>query len=167
LLGKARHIIARWNGRRETKDFQTDPLPGGELSPTVVETVEAHEGTLDLLVLWRGKAGWFNTRPSQAGANQSFIEAGGSDRIHRVSVHGRTLELRVDAKTNTAHIQNQMIPLQGVNVLLIDEVDQTSIRVAGTLWVDPKLLSFNPWSREDPVTAIIKQSPLLTDYVKH
>jgi hypothetical protein len=139
---------------------------GGELSPTVVETFEAHEGTLDLLVLWRGKAGWLQLGPSQAGANQSFIGAGGSARIHRVSVHGRPLELRVDTKTNTAHIQDQVIPLQGVNVLLIDEVDQATVRVAGTLWVDPKM-SFNPFSREDPVSAIIAQSPLLADYVKH
>ena len=68
----------------------------------------------------------------------------------------------VDTTTNTARIQEQVIPLQGVNVLLIDEVDSPSVRVAGTLWVNPKM---PPFPQQDPVDAIIKQSPVLMDYV--
>jgi hypothetical protein len=135
---------------------------GGELSPTVVATWEAKAGALELLVLWRGKAGWLMTRPSTAGGNMELFAAGGTTRIHRVSVHGQPLELRVDA-TNTARIQNQVIPLQGVNVLLIDDVDRPSVRLAGTLWVDPKMPN---WSKEDPATAIVRQSTLLMDYVR-
>jgi len=132
---------------------------GGELSPRVVVTWAGHgdgsDSTLDLLVLWRGKAGWL-----QGGAS---IGAGGTARIHSVSVQGRQLELRVDNKTNTAHIQDQAIPLQGVNVLLLDDVDSATVRVAGTMWVEPKLADL---TKSDPITVLIKESALLTDYLK-
>jgi hypothetical protein len=137
---------------------------GGELSPTVVATYEVHGRMLDLLVLWRGKAGWLATRPTQGGSNQSLFSAGGSARTHSVVVHGRSLELRVDTKTNTAHIQEQVIPLQGVNVLLIDDVESPAVRVAGTLWVDPQL---QDGLVGDPISALVKQSPILADYLKH
>jgi hypothetical protein len=46
--------------------------------------------------------------------------------------HGRLLELRIDAKSNTARIQDQVIPLQGSNVVMIDDVDAATVRIAGT-----------------------------------
>ena len=120
--------------------------------------VAAGARTLDLLVLWRGSAGWFETVPSAGDSNQG-LAVGGTERLHRVFVRGRPLELRVDAKTNTARIQDQIIPLQGTNVLLIDGVDGQQVRVAGTLYVDPQLDSLM-----DPVQQILKQSPLLMEF---
>ena len=70
--------------------------------------VAAGARTLDLLVLWRGSAGWFETVPSAGDSNQG-LAVGGTERLHRVFVRGRPLELRVDAKTNTARIQDQIL----------------------------------------------------------
>ena len=134
---------------------------GGELSPTTAATWEGHDGMLDLLILWRGAAGWLQTAPSQGGANQSLVEAGGYPmRVHAVSVHGKRLELRVE--NNVARIQDQAIPLQGVNVLMLDNVDGSTIRVAGTTWVDPQLLT----AASDPIATLVARSPLLTDFVR-
>lgn len=85
-------------------------------------------------MLWRGSPGWLATRPAQSGNNELFA-ALGSDRIHRVSVRGQKLELRVDTKTNTAVIRGLEVPLNGVNVLMIDDVDRPSPSVAGVLWI--------------------------------
>ncbi len=123
---------------------------GGGLSPTVAATWEAWDGKLDLLVLWRGAAGW---------TKSVAVEGPGYPmRVHAVVVGGRRLELRVE--NNVAYIQDQSIPLQGVNVLMLDDVDQEKARVAGTLMVEPQLSL-----RGDPIMAIITSSTLLTDFV--
>jgi hypothetical protein len=134
---------------------------GGELSPTAVATWEGHDGMLDLLVLWRGSAGWLQTAPATSGANQPLFDVGGYpiQRVHAVAARGKRLELRIE--NNIAHIQDQTIPLQGVNVLMLDDVDGAAVKVAGTLMVEPRLPA------GDPIRSIIAQSPLLTDYVKH
>lgn len=44
-------------------------------------------------------------------------------------------------------------------MLLIDGVDGQQVRIAGTLYVDPRLDSFN-----EPVTQILKQSTLLMEF---
>ena len=68
------------------------------------------------------------------------------------------LELRIDEKTNVAYIQDQVIPLQGLNVLLIDDVDSSAVRIS-TAWIDPML----DLSR-DPVSQLLKQSALLSEF---
>lgn len=143
---------------------------GGELSPSVVATWEAHGDpqtsgavsggmTLDLLVLWRGRPRWLDTGPTQAGQNMLFAGPGFPDRVHQVMVHGRRLELRVDSTTNTAVIGNQEIPLQGVNVLMVDGVDSGQLDVQ-TMWVDPAL------SATTDLSEVLRQSPLLEDFVQ-
>lgn len=144
---------------------------GGELSPSVVATWEAHgepqrsapgpaSMTLDLLVLWRGKPGWLMTQPSQSGENASlFAGPGFPDRGHQVWVRGRKLELRVDSKTNTAVVEGKEVSLQGVNVVMIDGVDTGKITLA-TLWVEPTL------SATTDLSEVLRQSTTLQDFVK-
>jgi hypothetical protein len=124
---------------------------GGGLSPTVAVTFEGWDGKLDLLVLWRGTVAWL----------PSPVEGPGyPNRVHAVSVQGRRLELRID-ENNIAHIQDQSIPLQGANVLMLDDVDGM-VRVAGTLSVDPQL----NLTGSDPIMGIVTNTPVLADFVK-
>jgi hypothetical protein len=138
---------------------------GGEVSPTVVATFEGWDGKLELLVLWRGAVGWLRAAPSQGGANQLSMGAGSYPmRRHTVTVRGRHLELRID-ENNIGHIQDQAIPLQGMNVLMLDDVDSQQVRVVGTLLVDAPFPMQLPVAG-DPIHTIIEQSAVLRAFVK-
>jgi hypothetical protein len=149
---------------------QGDPTlsGGGELSPRVVATWEARSipggsllagpWTLNVLVLWRGKPDWVTTGATQSGS--PLFAGPGSDHTHVVWVRGREVTLRFDPGTKTARLQNQVIPLEGVNVVLVDDVDGTP-RVAGTAWVEPEF----PTDVE-PTEALVRRSPLLTEFVQ-
>ncbi len=117
---------------------------------------------LDLLVLWRGNPGWLATPSAHAGQNRLFAGPGFPDRAHQVWVRGRKLELRVDSKTNRALIQGHEIPLNGVNVVMIDDVDKGKVRITGVMWVDPQF----PPPGESELDAMLKQSRALQDFVR-
>jgi hypothetical protein len=124
---------------------------GGQWGSTVAFTWEAHAqaganplGTvyqLDLLVLWRGSPGWAETPPAQGGANLPLTTGPTADRTrtHRVWVQGRELPLRVNG--DVAEIQTHKISLKGFNVILIDNVGNPTVTIAGTLRIDPQLPS--------------------------
>ncbi len=77
-------------------------------------------------------------------------------------VRGRKLELRVDSNTNVALIQGPEIPLNGVNVVMIDDVDTAKVRITGVMWVDPQF----PLPGESELDAMLKRSPALQDFVR-
>jgi hypothetical protein len=137
---------------------------GGSLSPSVVATWEMASGpdvgssSLELLVLWRGKPGWFDE-------SRDRIEVGGSAHVHRIVSRASDLELRFDPSGRTVSMNGQLITLRGANVLLLDDVDKPGgIRVAGTERGD------GPPSRSgpslDPLTAIMRSSPTLFDFLR-
>ncbi|HEV8395992.1 MAG TPA: hypothetical protein VGQ37_17045 [Vicinamibacterales bacterium] len=136
---------------------------GGPLSPSVVATWEmtgpdAGSSNLDLLVLWRGKPGWFNER-------LDGIAAGGSEHVHRILSPRGNMELRFDPSRRTVAMNGQLIALRDANVLLLDDVDKPGgTRVAGTARGD------TPPSRSGPnldvLTAIMRSSPTLFDFLR-
>lgn len=166
-------------GSSQRTGLQTGAGGGGPESPSVIATWQAHgandwvgplgsvppaprepAGTLllDLLVLWRGSPGWFDQ-------NHWEIGAGGSDGVHRVVSGGRVpkLELRFDPNGDTVTIlvEGTAIPLNGANVLLLDNVD-FEIRVFGTVNVTSTL---PPLSQGEPIAELIRRSPQLSEFV--
>jgi hypothetical protein len=148
----------------QTPSIHFSTSGGGSLSPSVVATWEmtgepgAGSSNLDLLVLWRGKPGWFDERVDG-------IAAGGSDHVHRILSPRGNMELRFDPNGRTVSINGQLITLRGANVLLLDDVDKPGgTRVAGTARGD------TPSSRSgpslDPLTAIMRSSPPLFDFLR-
>ena len=115
---------------------------------------------LEVLVLWRGTPGWFLEPVPGGGSSVSFdggvsyprpdrdasrpreggVPAGrrldSSVRIHQGKVR---LELRFEPESATVYVQEHPVPLNGDNVVLVDDVDDPAgPRVVGTLRIDPR-----------------------------
>jgi len=112
--------------------------PGTEvISPTVEISVIADEradgtGELELLVLWRGAAGWF-LRPGSLTAGRSTNEGHSHLTINRGDLH---LTLEYDRATRVVTIQGKPLTLGADNVVFVDDVDvRDEARVVGTMRV--------------------------------
>jgi len=132
----------------------------GRASDSVLGTWEARglqsSDTLELLVLWRGRPGWFDKVTEMA--------IGGSGHLHRLNAGDVTLELRFDPAARIVRIRDQTVPLGDDNVVLLDHVDDSNgLTVAGTLRVDPRFP--NP-AGGDPVEQIVKRSSRLSEFVR-
>jgi hypothetical protein len=142
---------------------------GGELSASVSATWTAHgpppngPWTLDLLVLWRGAPGWWQTTGIGLGMGGDMNAANQTRLItHSVPVATRRIELQFNPQTRVARLEGQLFAVGENNVLLIDDVDSaTRLRIVGGLRVNPTL-------REpgQDVYALVGQSPVLVDFLR-
>lgn len=142
---------------------------GGELSSSVSATFTAHgpppngPWTLELLVLWRGSPGWWQT-PGIGSSTSVDSPIGGQRRLvtQSVSVGGRALELQFDPQTREARLQTQVVALGENNVLLVDDVDgATGARIVGSVQVEPVFEQ-----SANGVDALVRQSPELLDFLR-
>ena len=119
----------------------TGSLP---VSPSVMATVMTSvdadgNGTLDLLVLWRGGAGWFKGDGSASGAGGTAggDRAGGASRpdvrTAWLSQGGVNLTVRFDPSSRKVWIQDVEMDLDESNVVLVDLVDQSGGPLVRTL----------------------------------
>ena len=125
----------------------TGSLP---VSPSVMATIMSSvdadgNGTLDLLVLWRGSAGWFKGDGGSASGGGGTAGGGGTGSASRPEVRtawlsqgGVSLSVRFEPSTRKVWIQNQEMDLNESNVVLVDQVDQSGgPLVLRALRIDP------------------------------
>jgi hypothetical protein len=125
----------------------------GPVTPTTFATwvgsnvVDLGPLRLQVLVLWHG------------GSTNWITEPWTSDEkgIHTTT---RSLEFRYHGDSVT--IDGQKIPLNGVNVILV-EVEPTRTRVVETLYIDESISIRNT---EDPITAIVRRHPRLAEFAE-
>jgi hypothetical protein len=88
-------------------------------------------------------------------------EPGGSANVHRITVGDRELRVVFDAKAGTAQVvDGPLVQLNGANVLMLD-VGERDVRVAGTATVDSRYTHPD----EDPIEAVIARSPEVAAFV--
>jgi hypothetical protein len=142
---------------------------GSQLSSSVNATWTAHgpppngPWTLELLVLWRGSPGWWETPGIRSGMSGGSA-VGGQSRLvtQSVSIGGRTLELQFDPQTREARLETQVFELGGSNVLLVDDVDSvTGPRIVGSVRVESLFEQSG-----NGVDAIVRQSPELVAFLR-
>jgi len=117
------------------------------VSPTVVATFCGHrlngDEMLDLLILWRGKPGWFlrGAGGASGGGGSNRFGAGTKGHIAQHSTYGEvTISFDADFDANTAVIGDAPVALDGVNTVLVDDVDAPgSRRISATRWTEPRL----------------------------
>ena len=113
------------------------------LSASVVATFVERDGALAMLLLWRGKPGWF-----VVGARSE--SGGGTGATIRGTVNYGDIRLEYEISPERARVQGRPVDLPaGANVLLIDGVDRpdgpTIAAIAGDLTTrdaNPRLSSF-------------------------
>lgn len=171
------------------------PLAGssggtGPVSPSVLATDmcvvdAAGNGTLELLILWRGTPGWFRKNAGGAsGGGQGGTMGGGPSPIIRsgwISQGGVNLSVRFDPAARKVWIQDSEIALNDANVVLVDGVDSPAgPQVVGTLRIDPAYPTavglppgvpggaVGPRSRPQvvPVQTFIRRSPELVEFLQ-
>ena len=105
----------------------------------IQSTGDVHE--LELLILWRGTAGWWAMPSSPSSGPESSSRVSGSGVwSHRFSQGGQTFDISGDHSARTANILGRTFDLTRGNAILIDGVDSPEgPRIAGTLVVDPQL----------------------------
>jgi len=141
------------------------------VSASVVAETIAHNdadgtATLDVAVFWRGTPGWFTAGDpgsQSAGGTSTGLPDGrpGSQTLF-IGVGDRRLEVQFDPETGRVRIQGQIIPLQGGNVILVDEVDGAAgPRIIGTLRVEPRF----PGGMVD-IDTVVRRHPALFPFLR-
>jgi hypothetical protein len=142
------------------------------VSPAVVASWRAHDNYADgssttLLVLWRGKPGWFT-----AGGRGSGGGGGGSSSSYAyeyMTYGGRTFTMEFDDDRKIVRMVNQEISLKDTNVVLVDFVDsETGATIVGYRWIEPGPPALPPveGGAADPIAGVIRRSPELYEYLR-
>jgi len=144
------------------------------VSPTVVASLRTHDNYADgssttLLVLWRGKPGWFAAGRSGSSGGSS---ASGGSAYQYFSYGGRTFSLEFDDDKKTVKILSEEISLKTanvINVVLVDFVDSA----AGSAIVGYRSIEPGPpapplvqGAAADPIAGVIRRSPELYEYLR-
>ena len=118
---------------------------------------------VQLLVLWRGTPGWVMRGGAQSstgiGREETLPDGRRGPTSHTALVGGLALTAQIDADGAVARIQGRSIPLKGVNVVLVDNVDSAQGLTVSTRWVSPRLTS------TDVVGSIVSRSPELYAFI--
>ena len=161
------------------------------VSPSVMATHmcvldAAGQGTLELLILWRGSPGWVvkgDGGGSGGGGSAGGSVPGGRSAMIRsawVSQGGVSLNVRFDPAARKVWIQDREVALDDANVVLVDGVDSPAgPQIVRTLRIDPEydttvdLLPGGPVGRGPrtrpqavPVQTFIRRSPELVEFLQ-
>jgi hypothetical protein len=164
--------FARGGGGQSTARF---------VSPTVVASWMSHENYADgskttLLVLWRGKPGWFSKNGSGGRSGKSFGSSSGggaggsgSSDYQYFTEGGLTFVMEFDYDKRIVTLLNQDISLKDTNVVLVDFVDSVNgPTVVDYRWVEtgPPVPPIAPDAAADPIAGVIRRSPDLYEYLQ-
>ena len=132
------------------------------VSSTVVATFCGHrqgdEEMLDLLIVWRGKPGWFQGRypGGGGGAGSREFGAGTNGVVSEQQTYGDvTITFDADFDTNVGTIGQSTVKLDHINTVVIDDVD-SEWRTSATRWTEPRLPLAGDWN-----VALAQRSPEL------
>ncbi len=132
---------------RESASCQSDIV-----SSTVVSTFCGHRQgdneIVDLLVLWRGKPGWFQRNGSgrSGGAGSRSFGAGTNGVVSHSQYYGEvTIAFRADFDSRSATIGQSTIRLDHINTIVVDDVDR-DWRITNTRLTDPTLPLVGDWN---------------------
>jgi len=139
------------------------------VSATVVATscirAEGETQVLDLLILWRGEAGWFQAAAgsSRRGSGGSSIQSGATKgQVARYTTYGDvTIAFDADFDARTVTIDESAIRLDTINMIFVDGVDRPDRAIIRTIHVDPAL----PLAA-DTNLALAQRSRDLRDYLQ-
>jgi hypothetical protein len=139
------------------------------VSSTVVATFCSHrldrDEILDLLILWRGHPGWFQRRDGGSGGRGGSRQFGAGTKGHVLqhSTYGDvTISFDADFDANVVTIGEERVPLNGVNTVMVDHIDEPAARrVSATRWSEPRLPLIG-----DRNLILVQRSRELLDYLQ-
>ena len=146
--------------RRESSACQTDIV-----SATVVSTYCGHHDNgnevLDLVVLWRGKPGWF-LGVGQRGTGGSRTFGPGMNGIvsARETYGDVTIEFTADFDQRVATIGSFAIDLAKINTVAIDDIEGAR-KLSASAWTEPRLPADGDWNR-----ALARKSVLIREFLQ-
>jgi hypothetical protein len=117
--------------------------------------------TIDLLVLWRGSAGWFlrGTTPSRSSGSAS----GGTLQV-AATYGGIDVTVDLVESTRVARIGGRDVRLGDANVIFVDDTDSAAgPRVVGTTRIDPALPD---GPGVPPVVEVLRRSPDVVSFLR-
>ena len=122
------------------------------VSSTAVSTFCGHRQSdneiVDLLILWRGQPGWFQSkRGGRVGSGGSRTFGAGTKGVvsYAQSYGAVTIAFHADFDSNSATIAQSTIKLDRINTVVVDDVDR-DWRITNTRWTDPALPLVGDWN---------------------
>lgn len=131
---------------RESASCQSDIV-----SSTVVATFCGHRQgdneVLDLLILWRGKPGWFQRHQLGSGGGGSrLFGAGTNGQVSEHKTYGDvTIAFDANFDTNVVTIGRSTVKLDHINTVIVDDVDG-DWHASATRWTEPRLQLVGDWN---------------------
>jgi hypothetical protein len=130
---------------RESSSCQSDVV-----SSTVVATFCGHrEGEneiLDLLILWRGRPGWFHWNGTGRRGSSGSSVVGTKGVVSQSTYYGDvTIAFEANFDTRIATVGQSTIKLDHLNTVVVDDVDG-DWRITGTRLTEPALPLVGDWN---------------------
>ena len=127
---------------REPATCQSDIV-----SSTVVSSFCSHRQDtselIDVVILWRGSAGWFQRGPSgQHGSGGSTVmgPATKGHVVHHATYGDIAISFDADFDTKTIKLGGRTIGLERVNTIFVDRIQESAApRITVTGWTEPRL----------------------------
>ena len=145
--------------RRESSACQTDIV-----SATVVSTYCGHHEkgneVLDLVVLWRGKPGWFVGVGRGTGGSRTFAPGMGGTVSARETYGDVILEFAADFDRRMAKLGSFEIDLSKINTVAIDDIEGAR-KLSASAWTEPRLPADGDWNR-----ALARKSALIREFLQ-
>src|SRR5262249_38087390 len=122
------------------------------VSSTVVETFCGHRHgdneIVDLLILWRGKPGWFQMRGTGRNGSASSRRFGaGTNGVvsHSQSYGDVTIAFHADFDRSLETVGQSAITLDHINTIVVDDVER-DWSITNRRWTDPALPLVGDWN---------------------
>ena len=132
---------------RESASCQSDIV-----SSTTVSTFCGHRQgdneIVDLLIVWRGQPGWFQSKGTGSGGSGGSRKfgAGTNGVVSQTQSYGAvTIAFHADFDSRSATIGQSAITLDRINTIVVDDVDR-DWRITNTRWTDPTLPLGGDWN---------------------
>lgn len=137
------------------------------VSSTVVSTFCSHRQgdnlMIDLLILWRGKPGWFqgHSGGGAGGGGSRRFDAGSKGQVSEHKTYSDvTIGFDANFDTNVVTIGRSAVTLDHINTVIIDDVDG-EWRISSTRWTEPRLPLVGDWN-----LALARRSNELLRYLR-
>jgi hypothetical protein len=141
---------------------------GLSVSPSVVATymMQARESDLEelvVMVLWRGRPGWYRAAPGVSSGGSSFTS--GTTRMSVTTLGGIELSVRVSAQDRTVAIKGREFDLRRANAFLVDRIDEPDGPVfVDNFYIEARLPSGR--GMPDHILPLLRASPDIIDFLR-
>lgn len=140
------------------------PVSSSVVASYAMQVRESEMEELLILVLWRGRPGWFASAPGQVSGGSSFSSGRTRTMVSRVG--GIDLRLEVEGERQQAFIEGRGVDLRTANVFLVDRIDEPDGPVIVDDFFIEAGLPLTPRAGPERILPLLRASPDIIQFLQ-